>query len=91
LKLVTLKKTYRIETNNQELLIRKQNEFTSQVLPTVTNDFLFQILFISAGLSLKEPLTIQHEGSSWYKKAQSNRIRRSHKLELKMRIITMVD
>jgi hypothetical protein len=25
--------------------------------PTVTNDFLFQILFISAGLSLKEPLS----------------------------------
>jgi hypothetical protein len=29
---------------------------TSQVLPTVTNDFLFQILFISAGLKSSRSL-----------------------------------
>jgi hypothetical protein len=31
--------------------------------PTVTNDFLFQILFISAGLSLKEPLSREAQPS----------------------------
>jgi hypothetical protein len=49
-----------LQKKTQKMVLCTENLISQ---PTVTNDFLFQILFISAGLSLKEPLSREAQPS----------------------------